>query len=228
MIHVTAPSSTPPPETLIVFDLGRVLVRICDGWSEAFHHAGLGHLCAEVEGRLRDKPRRAALSQLVFALEKGEITPAQFSDESARLLERGSDEVARTLDAYLRRPYPGAVALLDDLVARGHATACLSNTNARHWEIMQGWDDPADQIWPRLGLRCASHELAVRKPDAAIYAKLEALACIDGDASHVVFFDDLADNVAAARTRGWRAVEVRSREDPVTEMRAVLEGFGLL
>jgi len=213
---------------LVVFDLGRVLVRICGGWSEAFSHAGLGHLTAHVEERLRDRARRSALSQQVFALERGEITPATFCEESARLLERTPAEVASTLDAYVRGGFPGAVELLDELSARGHAIACLSNTNARHWELMASWEAPADRILSRIGLRLASHELAVRKPDAEIYAQLETRAEIGGEPGRVLFFDDLSDNVAAARARGWRAIEVRSREDPVAEMRAALVELGLL
>jgi len=212
----------PTSDTLICFDLGRVLVRICDGWSHAFEVAGLEGAAPEIA----TPELKAALSANVHAFEIGAITPAAFAEDCARLLLRPPEVVHAILDAWVRGATPGATQLLDELAARGHALACLSNTNERHWELMSAWDAEQDRIWPRLGLRCASHELQLRKPDPAIYAELERRS--GALASQIVFFDDLADNVLAARARGWRAVEVTSREDPVAEMRSWLSANALL
>lgn len=209
---------------LVCFDLGRVLVRICEGWSHAFEIAGLVG-----EGGAPDTSAPAlqeALQAKVHALELGAIGVDAFVADAAALLGRPAADLHRVVDAWVRGATPGAVALLDELAARGHRLACLSNTNARHWALMGAWQGEADRLWPRLHLRLASHELGLRKPDAAIYAALERHS--GAAPAEIVFFDDLPDNVAAARARGWTAVEVRSREDPVAEVRAWLVGAGLL
>jgi FMN phosphatase YigB (HAD superfamily) len=208
--------------SLVVFDLGRVLVHICDSWAEAWQVAAL-------DGPAPDPgDAREALSKKVHDFEIGAITADQFAIDAAALLGRSPSQVHRVLDIWVRGTTPGALRLLEDLAARGHAIACLSNTNARHWSIMQGWQGE-QAIFAHLGLPLGSHELRLRKPDPAIYAALEARSGHVGPkAGDIVFFDDLPENVDAARARGWRAVEVRDRQDPVAEMRAWLRQAELL
>jgi putative hydrolase of the HAD superfamily len=202
-------------DVLVCFDLGRVLVRICGSLEEACRAAGLSTAIA-----VPDREAQKAFSAHLFAFERGELATHAFVAELTTHLGRPAHEAAATLDAWLLGVYPGAVALLDELAAQGHATACLSNTNARHWELMSAWQDDA-RLFSRLGRRYASHELGLRKPDAAIYAEVERRSGVAP--AEILFFDDLEDNIAAARARGWQAVLVRSREDPVAEMRAALD-----
>ena len=214
---------------LVCFDLGRVLVRICDSWGEAFHRAERAELAVRVEAQLRDGADaglRTRISSTVHALERGEISPQAFCDLSAELLGCSSDDIAASLDVFVHGAYPGAVQLLDDLTARAVDLACLSNTNLRHWEIMGSWSAAEDAIWQRIPLRLGSHELRARKPDVEIYRQLELRSGRTGE--QIIFFDDLPDNIAAARARGWRAFEVRSRQDPVAEMRSQLIALGML
>ena len=207
--------------TLVCFDLGRVLVRIVDDWAQAHAAAGLSGAPPIVD----DPAVRTTVGALVHRLETGTLPPADFVRACAELIARPAPEVQAMLDAWIRGPYPGAIALLDELLARGVRTACLSNTNERHWELMSGWQAEAELLWPRLQHRYASHELKLRKPDPSIYAHVESLVAVP---SEILFFDDLADNIAAARARSWQAVQVLSREDPVREMRAELVRVGLL
>jgi putative hydrolase of the HAD superfamily len=210
-----------PESALVCFDLGRVLVRICEGWRDAHAHAGLPGVAPDT-----NEPRvREGLGAVIHAFEVGALTADEFATRSGAVLGTSAASVHRVLDAWLRGTTRGATTLLDDLLTRGHRTACLSNTNARHWELMSRWGAD-EQLWSRLQLRYASHELGLRKPDPAIYAAVEARSGVAP--AQIVFFDDLIENVLAARTRGWRAFEVTSREDPVAEMRAVLREEGLL
>ena len=209
------------PTGLICFDLGRVLVRICEDWRDAHAHAGLPGVAPD----LNDARVREGLGAVVHAFEIGALTTDQFAVRCGAVLGTSASSVHAVIDAWLRGTMRGAAALLDELLARGHRTACLSNTNARHWEPMSRWGAD-EELWPRLQLRYASHELGLRKPDPAIYAAVEAKSGVAP--SQIVFFDDLPENVAAARARGWNAVEVTSREDPVAEMRAWLRREGLL
>jgi glucose-1-phosphatase len=200
---------------LVCFDLGRVLVRICENWRDAYGAAGLVGTPPEP-----DAATSATIGARVHAFEAGKISVADFNVELARLLGRSEREMAAMLDAWLLGTYPGAAALLDALSRNGRATACLSNTNARHWELMSSWKE-GEGLLSRLGQRYASHELGLRKPDAAIYGEVERQSGFAPE--QILFFDDLADNVAAARARGWQAMLVKSRHDPVAEMRVAIE-----
>jgi HAD superfamily hydrolase (TIGR01509 family) len=215
-----------PAPTLVVFDLGRVLVRISEGWGDAFDRVGLSHLRAGLDEKMRDRSVRKAVEQHLHALEHGRILPEVFCLEAGKLIGCDSAQVASTLDGFIHGAYPGAVELLDELHAAGARIACLSNTNLRHFELMEAWLAAADRVLARIDVRGASHEMKLRKPAPEIYAALEALAGARPD--EILFFDDLADNVAAARTRGWRAELVESREDPIAEMRADLVAHGVL
>jgi len=214
------------PITLVVFDLGRVLLRISDSWGEAFDRAGLSHLRAGLDEKMRDREVRRAVETLVHALEHGHLTPEVFCVEASRLIGCDAAQVATTLDTFLHGAYPGAVELLDDLHRAGLTTACLSNTNLRHVQLMEAWLDPADRVLERIDVRGASHEMRLRKPAPEIYVELERLA--GKRASEILFFDDLADNVDAARARGWRAELVASRQDPIAEMRRALSAHHVL
>jgi putative hydrolase of the HAD superfamily len=110
--------------------------------------------------------------------------------------------------------YPGALALLAGL-RRRHTLACLSNTNPAHWAKMGGDLDAFDH-------RIASHLVGRMKPEPEIYA--EALRQVGVAAHEVIFFDDLAVNVAAARAAGLLAHQVRG----VSETQAALRRLGFI
>ncbi len=205
---------------LVCFDLGGVLIRIHRTWSSACRAVGLDVRTSDIDTRF------AALSDPVIeAYQTGRLTP----DEFARTLSRAIDglytpeEVDRVHRAWTRDEYPGAPNLVRDLNAAGVHTACLSNTNVAHWEmIISG---PAMQA---LRTPLASHEMGLHKPDAAIYAAAEDH--FNGHrADAVLFFDDLPENVAAARAHGWRAELVdHDVECTAAQIRAYLQSHGAL
>lgn len=207
---------------LVVFDLGRVLVRICDDWRHACRCAGI----AEPQ-RTPDAAALAALADLARQADRGEADAPTFATLAAPLMGLEPQQVQAISDAYILGPYDGAIDLLDALAARGVATACLSNTNDNHWRIMS---DPAHRAgFPldRLEHRFASHLVGARKPDGAIYAHVESATNTPADA--ILFFDDLQENIAAAETRGWRGVWIDpSLDDPVSQIRGALRAHGLI
>jgi len=207
---------------LVCFDLGRVLVRICRDWRHACEVAGVAP--PEVE---RVAEHRARIHDAVCRVEVGQIDPATFCAELAPAFGVGAHEAAAVLDAFTRGPYPGSIELLDELRARRVPTACLSNTNQRHWQLM---NDPASHTYfpfDRLTHAFASHELKLRKPDEAIYAHVERAVGVAG--SGIVFFDDVGENIEGAIRRDWRACHIDpAPDDPIAQVRRFLRGQGVL
>jgi glucose-1-phosphatase len=112
---------------------------------------------------------------------------------------------------------PGAAELLASLRPR-FRLAALSNSNELHWE--RNTDDLG--VTSLFEVAISSHQVGFCKPDPGIYrVALERLA-VPCDA--VMFFDDVADNVAAASRLGMRAFQV----DGVASLRERLRHEGIL
>jgi putative hydrolase of the HAD superfamily len=212
---------TQSPIQLVVFDLGRVLIRSCDGWQHACEVAGL----AQPAGELSDAAR-AALFEIAIQSEIGQIDIDSFCARAATLLGLTPGDVRRVSDVYAIAPYPGAIELIDQLAAAGVPTACLSNTNENHWRIFQDTSQASYFPLDRLTHRFASQLLGLRKPDPRIYEHVECATRVPPD--RIVFFDDLEENVIPARERGWRAHVITPDSDPIAQARARLHDEGVL
>jgi HAD superfamily hydrolase (TIGR01509 family) len=209
--------------TLVVFDLGRVLIRICDGWSHACEVAAVA-----VPGGVNelDEATTRRIDDVAARLDTGRIDLDTFARELAPLRGLRPEDVVRIQNIYLRGPYPGAVELIDELKGAGVQTACLSNTSDSHWRMMTNPADPNYLPLERLTYRFASQLIGLRKPDEAIYEHVEQTTGVAPGA--IVFFDDLEANVAAATRRGWRAHQVRIDADPIAQVRTHLRDAGVL
>jgi len=207
--------------TLVVFDLGRVLVRICDDWQHACRCAGVAL------PREMDAAQLPRLRQYVLDQEVGKLAFATFAREAAPLMGLAPEEIRAFSEAYIRGPYPGSVELVEELSAAGVATACLSNTNDHHWEMLSKPGHAAFFPLEKLTHRFASHLVGSRKPDEAIYAHVERATGLPPRA--MLFFDDVPDNVEAARKRGWNAQRIDPvPDDPIGQMRQVLQQRGII
>lgn len=209
-----------PSPSLVVFDLGGVLVRIARTWAEASRAAG-------VDSTGRDDPLTpAAREPWVHAYETGAIDRTAFVDGLVRAMggAYAPDEVVRIHDAWLFGEYAGLGRLFDALDRAGLETAVLSNTNEAHWARMfpAGAGPSAFPSLRRVRHPHASHLLRARKPDDASFRAVEAATGRRGE--DVVFFDDLPDNVRGARRAGWTAHLVDPAGDPAAQMLARL-GF---
>lgn len=204
---------------LVCFDLGGVLVRIARNWEDACRRADveLPHTTAAHWQRHH---------ALMLRYETGEIDDAGYLKEAPGCVGDGvaPEQIVRVFDAWLLGMYPGAADLLDELKRRGVKTACLSNTNARHWGALARLDEylPLRQ----LDYRLASHELGVMKPDEQAYRRAEAASGFSG--GQVLFFDDKPENVVAARAVNWKAEVVHRADDAVPQIREYLGAHGVL
>lgn len=212
--------NTAQHDTIVVFDWGGVILRIVRSFEEACHRAGLPVHAEAIAPHLSQ--HRAALAH---EFQKGTVSEAEFYDQIARHTagKYTSQDFQRIHDAWLIAEYPGVATLIHDIHAAGRAaTGLLSNTNQRHWvrHLPQG-NHPGD--FPTIGLlrhKHASHLMGLAKPDGAIYRRFEELSGFRG--SQVLFFDDLAENVAAAREIGWQSVQIDHTGDTAGQMRAEL------
>ena len=207
---------------LIVFDLGGVMVCIARSWQEVFEHAGLGEHFKAFD---RSAEPDLEMSDLNRLFETGKLSEAQMIDHvHSRVAHCSRGQAGDLLDAWLIEPYPGIEALFEKVAAAGVKTACLSNTNERHWRTMMHTDARYVPL-RRLDYRLASHVLGVAKPDAGAYQAVEYHSGVAPES--IVFFDDDASNCGGARQRGWHAHQIDYRGDTVAQMTAALGELGV-
>jgi glucose-1-phosphatase len=215
---------------LVCFDLGGVLVRIWGTWDDARRAASLSARAEPSAPELEESHR-----SLGALFEVGRISFDEWAAGVSRAFEGAysPDEAKRAHHAIPRQEYAGALALIDELHDAGVATACLSNTNHAHWIRLVHHDGvaalPGEPEYPsvvRLKRHFASHLLGMAKPDGAIYAEVERLVGLEGP--EILFFDDRADNVEAARHRHWRAHRIDPQGDTIAQVRQSLRDYRLL
>lgn len=156
----------------------------------------------------------------LFALERGELSEAEF-------LRRVQDELGRPLgsltDTYFRhlRRNDAMIALMAELRGRGLRMALLTN-NVREWE--ERWRSMLPEIDAIFELVIDSAFVGMRKPDPPIY-ELTVQRLGDGlRAADCVFVDDMDLNCDAARELGMTAVAYRSPDQARAEIERALAG----
>jgi putative hydrolase of the HAD superfamily len=158
----------------------------------------------------------------LYALERGEITEAEFFSR----MERGlSDALGRTVSLHgfgerlLEALHPNTelFAYYGELRARGLRLALLTN-NVREWEPLWRPKLPIDDVFETV---VDSAFVGMRKPDPEIYAlTLERLGL---PAEACVFVDDLEVNVDAARQLGMQGVVHHNTEQTIDALRRLLD-----
>ncbi len=188
---------------VVLFDLGRVVFDY--DWTRAFDHwsscSGLD--AATIAGRF-------TTAGAYERFERGELTPNEYFSILDHQLgtDIGNDEIATGWNAIFGDLIPGMTGLIAAVHDSKYRIAALSNTNAAHAVTFGARYAP---VLADLGRILASHELGHRKPEQACYR--EACARLGVDPAAVLFFDDRADNVAAARRFGIQAVQVHDTGD---------------
>jgi FMN phosphatase YigB (HAD superfamily) len=190
----------------LLFDLGRVVIdidtaRVHARWAEL---AGVS--AAEIE-------RRALLgvagSEAFLRYERGEITDAAFFAHvrTALAVELSDADLAEGWNAI----FVGEMAGIRPLLAHAGQVLPLyafSNTNAVHQAC---WSVRFAEVLAAFRKIHVSNEMGACKPEAAAFL---AVAADMGVLPHrILFFDDLAENVAGAQACGMQAVQVSTTAD---------------
>jgi putative hydrolase of the HAD superfamily len=194
--------------SVLVFDMGGVL----------YDFQGARLIAQASRRRLEHEEVRESWVPLVRRFETGNTSEAEFAADVVRTydLELEPSAFVLAFRAAAVGFYDGALRLVGRLRER-HTVLSLSNTNAVQWPVVLeglGTEDPFHAHHP-------SHLSGFHKPDLRAF---EVIARDHGATSRYYFFDDRAENVAAAATIGWHTRRVRGVEEA---HRACLE-FGLL
>jgi len=194
---------------LVLFDLGGVLVRF----------SGLEVLC-ELTGSSSELEvaARWLMSPWVRRFEAGDCSEEEFGAGLVQEWELpySAAELLEIFPTWLDPPFEGGEQLLSE-VSKRVKLGCLSNTNPVGWRAIADW--PHTRLFQ---YRFLSFELGAVKPDPAIYERV--IEQLPIPPSRVLFLDDVALNVDAARAAGLRAEQAIG----VDGARAALEGYGLV
>lgn len=203
---------------LVCFDLGGVLVRLAGTWMEC---------CRSVGAPTKNifAANGAELAGPAAAFDTGRIDDITFAREVSKLAPEYTPEmVLKVLDVWLAGTYTGVDDLIDEIHDAGLRTACLSNTNPRHWSLMTTNGHYA--VVNKLQHKFASHLLGLVKPSPLAYERVEQGTNLPGEA--IVFFDDRPENIQAAQKRGWRAFLVDQAGDTAQQMEWFLCNLGVM
>jgi len=207
---------------MICFDAGGVLVRICRSWQERCERAGIPFRWdSEVAADSED--RRAVHAEF----ERGRMSPEAYFKALAASTDGlyTSEELHAIHLAWIAEEYPGVRALVRALrEVPTVSTGLLSNTNAVHWMTPSMTGDRASAV-SGIDHPHASHMLGLTKPGAEIYRAFERETGFDGPA--ILFFDDLPENVDAARAAGWTAERIDHTGDTAAQVVGHLAAYGV-
>ena len=198
----------------VYFDLGNVLLS----FDPLLACRGLGRLmqATTIAGRqaLYD-------SGLEEAYEHGRLTSQEFA---ARLREffdppqpgPADSEILRSISDMFQ-PIVAMEGVLQSVRDSGRRVGLLSNTCHAHWDWIQNakypvMDFPFDQT-------VLSFQVGSMKPASEIYRVAQQLAGVPGN--RILFLDDRQENVEAAKSFGWNAVQCVGGDQAI----AVLDEF---
>jgi glucose-1-phosphatase len=211
---------------VVCFDLGGVLVKICRSIDEAAARVGLSGPEAQ---RWQSGDLVSRRNDVVRRYHRGELQcEAYYAELAAASADHYTAAQVRDIhDLWLWGEYPGVDHLVAQLNQVPHlTTACLSNTAHAHWQQMTESQKARYPSVNQLRVKLASHLMRMVKPDAEIY--VQAAKQLSVAPAEILFFDDLAENVAAARAAGLCAEQVDHLGDTASQIAAHLQRAGIL
>ena len=196
----------------IVFDVGRVLYR--------WNLRNLFEKMIDDEERLDFLLSEVVTEQWHFQHDAGRPLSEMVPERQAEY-----PDYADAIEAYATRfnetipgPVPGSLEIVRDLDEAGLPLFAITNFGAEFWDGFR----PTAPIFDLFRVIVVSGKEKIAKPDAAIFAL--AAERFGHDPEAMLFIDDNADNIAAARALGWQVHHFRD----APTLRADLESRGLL
>jgi glucose-1-phosphatase len=199
---MTPPRLSPGDADALLFDLGRVVFNIDFPRALACWAGHAGCEPAAIAARF-------VTDESYHHHERGTISDEAFFDNLRRSLGIAitDEQFLEGWNAIFAGEMEGIAPLLER-AAKHFPLYVYSNTNRPH--IAYFTQVHAHTLKPFRELYYSS-SIGHRKPDAAGFDHV--VSAIGVPASRILFFDDLADNVEAARASGLKAVHVTSSRD---------------
>ncbi|MBE8596052.1 glucose-1-phosphatase [Xenorhabdus sp. BG5] len=186
---------------LYIFDLGNVIIdidfkRVLAVWSN-LSGTPLATLTPKFsQGETLEKHERGQISDTEFAEMMCDEMEVSLSFEQFA-------EGWNTIFIDVRQE---VIELMNKLRAKGHRVVVLSNTNRLHLDY---WSVHYPEIAASADFLYLSQNLGMRKPNLDIFNYV--LAAEGVTAEQAIFFDDLLENVEAAKKSGINAIHVSDR-----------------
>jgi len=182
--------------TWFLFDLGNCLIKLA-------YERVLANICRDAS------VNRDQLIEILEQpggyrdMERGAVTFREFYDFLCdKAGYRGTTlDLRRVWSDFFDGPIPGVEALLEQIREK-YRVAFLSNSNEVHAEVIPR---QFAALFRKDDRFIFSHRFRVAKPDPEIFRR--ALEVIGALPQHVVFVDDLIENVLAARSIGIRSFQ---------------------
>jgi glucose-1-phosphatase len=196
------PLLSPGAADALLFDLGRVVLDI--DFNRTLH-CWADHAACEPTQLLA----RFVRDESYERHEKGEISDAAFFESLRSSLGIDISD-AQFLDGW-NAIFVGEIPGLRRLLARAAQRLplyALSNTNVPHVEYFSG---RFADVLGHFREIFVSSKIGLRKPDVEAYDHV--VRAIGLPAHRILFFDDLAENIAGAKACGLATVHVRSPDD---------------
>ncbi len=187
----------------VIFDLGKVLLD----FDFAIAAKELARYSPQQEEQILESINQ---SPLLHTFERGDWSEAQFFQKLSVecRLEASLEELKKGF-AEIFTPVPSMVEFMESLKERGIPVMVFSNTNVTAVDYIRA----AFPFFERFDAYCLSYEHGCMKPDTTLYGVAQLMTrCTPGN---LLFLDDRAENVHAARQMVWSAIHHQAPEDSI-------------
>lgn len=177
---------------IILFDLGRVLMRID---FDAFPN-GLGLITHEQRA-----PYEALLKPIIRVYEEGKMDTEEFLDSLYAIFDCRfpREQILESFNDIIVEDNQEIISFVDSVRAK-YRVAVLSNTCDCHWRKVE----QISSIIKLFPDRFTSFELGAMKPNPAIYRAV--CTALNISPEHVLFVDDLKENIDGAKNFGMHGI----------------------
>ena len=196
--------------SVVIFDLGRVLVHID---FDAFPNALGLRTKAEREPYAKDK----SIETLAVKYETGKIITDEFLGTLEKIFHGkfSHDHILHAWNEIIGEENQAVLPIVHD-VQRKYRTAVLSNTSESHWKKAIA-TAPVLKTIPQYFL---SYEIGWMKPDPKIYDNvIDSLRVPPGE---ILFIDDIQENIDAAVKKGIKGIVFTSAEQLRSELKGMI------
>jgi len=187
---------------LYIFDMGNVIIdidfkRVLGVWS---------HLSGTPLATLTE---RFTMGEVFQKHERGEISDEQFATDLCHEMgiALSFEQFSAGWHAIFVGLRPEVITLFKTLREEGHRVVVLSNTTRLHLDF---WPQHYPEIEANTDVMYLSQNLGMRKPEPEIFQHVLEKEGFTAD--QAVFFDDIAENIEAARAAGIQAVWVQDNQ----------------